>query len=155
MARTCSENTKPTAAQTGLDRATSSAKLLEELRDLIFPARSGVAQAVNSALVLHYRQVGTRIRFDVLDSRRATYGEQIVSTRSGQLSVKFGSGYSRQNLFRMIKFAETFPDGETVSTLSRQLSWSHFVEIPQLKEPIQRDFYARTRKQDVTGCPVL
>jgi hypothetical protein len=54
MASKRSENTKPTAAQTGLDRATSSAKLLKELRDLILSARSGVAQAVNSALVLHY-----------------------------------------------------------------------------------------------------
>ena len=34
------------------------------------------------------------------------------------------------------------PDREIVSTLSRQLSWSHFVEILQLKDPLQRDFYA-------------
>ena len=42
----------------------------------------------------------------------------------------------------MIKFAELFPDGEIVSTLSRQLSWSHFIELLQLKDPLQRDFYA-------------
>jgi hypothetical protein len=78
--------------------------------------------------------VGRRIRVEILDFRRAAYGEQIVSTLSGQLSVEFGSGYSRQNLLRGIKLAETFPVGEIVSTLSRQLSWSHCVEIPQLKD---------------------
>ena len=93
-------------------------------------------------MVLHYWQVGRRIRTDILESKRAAYGEEIVSTLSRQLSAEFGSGYSRPNLFRMIRFAEFFADGEIVSTLSRQLSWSHFVEILQLKDPLQRDFYA-------------
>jgi hypothetical protein len=65
---------------------------------------------------------GRRIRTDILDSRRAAYGEGIVSTLSRQLSAEFGSGYSRPNNFRMIKFAEFFVDGEIVSTASRQLS---------------------------------
>ncbi len=93
-------------------------------------------------MALHYWQVGRRIRTDILDSKRAAYGEEIVSTLSRQLSAEFGSGYSRPNLFRMIKFAELFADGAIVSTLSRQLSWSHFIEILRLKDAIQRDFYA-------------
>ena len=118
------------------------AKLLNELRDLIRSTRSGVAQAVNSALVLLYWQVGNHIRTETLKSERAAYGEQIVVTLSRQLAAEFGNGYSRPNLFRMIRFAELFADREIVSTLSRQLSWSHFVEILQLKDPLQRDFYA-------------
>lgn len=42
----------------------------------------------------------------------------------------------------MLKFAELFPDEQIVATLSQQLSWSHFVEILSLKEPLKRDFYA-------------
>ena len=76
------------------------------------------------------------------DPLRLAYGEQIVSTLSKQLAAEFGNGYSRPNLFRMIKFAELFTDREIVSTLSRQLGWSHFVEILQQKDPLQRDFYA-------------
>jgi hypothetical protein len=34
----------------------------------------------------------------------------------------------------MIRFAEVFPDQPIVSTLSRQLGWSHFVEIIPLKD---------------------
>nr|WP_233579059.1 DUF1016 N-terminal domain-containing protein [Tautonia sociabilis] len=40
------------------------------------------------------------------------------------------------------QFAERFPDSEIVATLSRQLSWSHFVEIIPLDDPMKRDFYA-------------
>jgi hypothetical protein len=55
------------------------AKLLRELRELIQATRAGVAQAVNSALVLLYWQVGQRIRTEILGSRRAGYGEQITA----------------------------------------------------------------------------
>ena len=78
----------------------------------------------------------------MLSERRAGYGEEIVSTLSRQLCQEFGQGYSRANLFRMIRFAQVFPEQPIVATLSRQLGWSHFVEIMALKDPLQRDFYA-------------
>jgi len=62
--------------------------------------------------LLLYWQVGERIRTEILESKRAAYGEEIVSTLSRQLSAEFGNGYSRPNLFRMVRFAEVFPEGE-------------------------------------------
>jgi len=70
------------------------------------------------------------------------YGKAIVSSLSEHLSLTYGKGYSRPNLFRMIKFAKQFPDREIVSTLSRQLSWSHFVIISSIDEELKREFYA-------------
>jgi hypothetical protein len=35
-------------------------------------------------------------------------------------------GLFREDLRRMVQFAELFPEQEIVATLSRQLSWSHF-----------------------------
>jgi len=42
----------------------------------------------------------------------------------------------------MIRVADTFDEERTVQTLSAQLSWSHFIEIIYLKDPLQRQFYA-------------
>ena len=42
----------------------------------------------------------------------------------------------------MVKFADVFPGGEIVATLSQQLSWSHFRQLLPLEQPLQRDFYA-------------
>jgi len=42
----------------------------------------------------------------------------------------------------MIRFAEAFPDTKIVSSLLRQLSWTHFKNIIYLKDQLQRDFYA-------------
>jgi DUF1016 N-terminal domain len=89
----------PPALRLRSDMAPS--ELLNDLRDLIQATRSGVAQAVNSALVLLYWQVSERVRTETLKSERAAYGEQIVSTASRQLATEFGNGYSRPNLFRM------------------------------------------------------
>jgi hypothetical protein len=109
---------------------------------LIEASRSAVAEAVNSALVLLYWQVGSRIRADVLRDKRAAYGEQILPTLSAKLAPEYGQGFSERNLARMIRFAEVFPDREIVLELSRQLGWSHFVESIPLKTDLHRDFYA-------------
>jgi predicted nuclease of restriction endonuclease-like (RecB) superfamily len=42
----------------------------------------------------------------------------------------------------MVRFAESFADETIVATLSQQLSWSHFLAILPIKDPLARDFYA-------------
>ena len=61
---------------------------------------------------------------------------------SAQLVKEFGTGFSEKNLRRMVQLAEGFPDERIVSTLSRQLGWSHFVAIMPLDDDLKRDFYA-------------
>jgi predicted nuclease of restriction endonuclease-like (RecB) superfamily len=121
---------------------TASTSLLADLQHLIRQTRLQVAQAVNSALVLLYWQLGSRIQNDILKNDRAGYGDQIVATLSPQLTAEFGRGFTVSALWRMIRFATSFPNLEIVATLSRQLGWSHFVEIIPLKDDLQRDFYA-------------
>jgi len=116
--------------------------VVEDLRDLIQQTRYGVARAVNSALVQLYWQIGTRIRTEILKNERAEYGKQIVQTVSAQLKAEFGNGFSTANLTRMCLLAEYFPENRIVVTLSQQLSWSHFVEVVRVKDPLKRDFYA-------------
>ena len=117
-------------------------KLVGDIRAMIEAARGRVAQAVNSGLVMLYWNIGQRIRQDILKSRRAEYGKKIVRTLCVQLVRDYGPGYSVPALFRMMRFAEVFPDPKIFSTLSRKLTWSHFVEIIPLKDSLQRDFYA-------------
>src|SRR3954453_17472859 len=85
-------------------------KLLADLRALIEGARSGLAQAVNSAQVLLYWQVGHRIQTEIIRHDRAAYGEQIAGPRSPQLSADYGRGFAEKSLRRMIQFARVFPE---------------------------------------------
>ena len=102
-----------------------STSLLKDVRTLIDAAQSRVAQAVNAELVLLYWHIGARIRHDILLEARAEYGEKIVSTLSRQLTTSYGPGFSRQNLFHMIRFAEAWPDHEQVTRLATNVGWSH------------------------------
>jgi len=122
--------------------AKTEAALLTELRGLIEQARQHVAQTANSTLTMLHWKLGERIRREILQGRRAQYGEEILPTLSAKLVPDYGQGFSARNLARMVQFAEAFPDEPIVATLSQQLSWSHFVEILPLKKPLEREFYS-------------
>ena len=118
------------------------AELIGEIRTLIEQTRQTVAQTVNSALVLMNWHIGKRINDEILKNKRADYGREIVTTLSAQLTAEYSRGFSRPNLFKMVQFAEQFPNFEIVSSLSRQLSWTHFSEILPVKNELARQFYA-------------
>ena len=42
----------------------------------------------------------------------------------------------------MVQFAEIYPEIEIVASLTRQLTWTHIVEILPIKDQLSRDFYA-------------
>lgn len=112
--------------------------LLADVRELIVQAREGVAQTVNAGLTLLYWQIGRRIHQDILREKRADYGERIVSALGTQLTKEFGRGFGTRNLFRMIRFAEVFPNGEIVSALRTQLGWMYFKSVIILSESFNR-----------------
>lgn len=126
---------------TSLSAAPSA--LLGDIQALIETSRQRAASAVNAELTLLFWRIGQRIHTEVLAGQRAGYGEEILPTLATQLSQDYGRGFGEKNLRRMVKFAVTFPDEPIVATLSRQLSWSHFVLLLALKEPVQRDYYAQ------------
>jgi len=117
-------------------------KLVGDIRKIIQEARAAVAATVNTGLTMLYWRIGGRVGQEILKGSRAEYGEEIVSTVSRQLEMEYGNGFSAKNIRHMIRFADAFPDVQIVSTLSRQLSWSHFKEMIYLKEPLQKEFYA-------------
>jgi predicted nuclease of restriction endonuclease-like (RecB) superfamily len=139
------KSTKPRKRTDAAVRSAAPTKpeaLLMELRELILTTRSQIAQIVNASLTALHWQVGNRIRREILKEKRAEYGAEIVSSLSRQLEPEFGRGFSTKSLRHMVRFAEVFQNWEIVSTLSRQLAWSHFMAIIYLKTDLQRDFYA-------------
>lgn len=117
--------------------------LVAELRQLIEQSRRVAIAAVHASLTLMYWRVGRRIREEVLTGRRASYGAEIVVTLSRQLVADYGRSFEEKNLRRMVQFAELFATEDIVVTLSRHLSWSHFLVLLPLKDPLARDFYAQ------------
>jgi predicted nuclease of restriction endonuclease-like (RecB) superfamily len=126
--------------------------LFSEIRQMIEDARRAVSQTVNVGMTMLYWNIGKRINEDVLKNERAEYGKQIVSTLSRQLTEEYGRGWSEKQLRHYIRFFEKFHEPEIVSTLWRQLTWSHFKEIIYVDSELAVMFYAqmcRIEKWDV------
>ncbi|HKM36547.1 MAG TPA: PDDEXK nuclease domain-containing protein [Thiopseudomonas sp.] len=123
-------------------------QFVTDVTTLIHQAKQRAAVAVNSELTLLYWQVGQRINQYVLGGERAGYGKQVVATLSKALTAQFGRGWSRRSLFKMIQFAEVYPNVEIVHALRTQLSWTHIRQLLVIDEPIKRDFYATMAIQE-------
>lgn len=118
-------------------------KLFDQASLLIEQGRAEAAIKVNSVLTMTHWYIGKLIADDFLDENRADYGKQIVATLSRQLVARYGRGFEEKTLRRMVQFFEEFPDEQIVATVSRQLTWSHIVEILPVRTPEARMFYAR------------
>ena len=116
--------------------------LVVELSALIHGSRVQVAQTVNAELVSLYWEIGRRLRAEVVGEGRAAYGAQVVAHVAAALTSEYGSGFNARSLYRIMRFAEVFPEPEIVTALRSQLSWTHLREIIALDDPLKRQFYA-------------
>lgn len=112
------------------------------ISDMIENTQYGVFQAVNKGHVMLNWNIGRKLRTEILKNEKAEYGKSIITSFSKNLTQKYGSGYSRAALFRMIQLYDCFDNQEKVATLSRQLTWSHFLEIIPIEDGLKREFYA-------------
>jgi len=140
------------SARANVPAVVDESELLADLRSLIESARRRVASVANATTALLCWNVGRRLLRENLQGGRAAYGKQILATVSQELTTDFGAGFSYTALIRMVRFAEWMTDERIVATLSQELSWSHFIELLPIKEPLARDFYAemcRVERWDV------
>ena len=125
-----------------IEKSMQTQSLIQDLRQIIEQARGHVAATANYAQTMMYWHIGERINREILGNQRAEYGKQIVSAVSTQLQAEYGKkGFEPRSIWRMMQFAQEFPDEQIVATVSTQLSWSHVIEILPLKDNIQREFY--------------
>src|SRR6218665_2157346 len=126
--------------------APSEQALLTELSQLIEQSRQQVVSQANSALTMLFWHIGNRINKEILQNKRADYGKRIVSTLSTQLKDKYGKNFELRNGYSL-----QFTDIKIVSTLSTQLSWSHFVTLLPIKSQEAKLYYAQASAAQVLG----
>jgi predicted nuclease of restriction endonuclease-like (RecB) superfamily len=111
--------------------------LFNEITEMIEQCRRAVYKHANGATALLFWNIGKRVNEDILNSKRAEYGKQVVGSLAAELSARYGRSYELRNLRRMMQF----PDLEIVSPLATQLTWSHIIEILPIKTAEARLFY--------------
>lgn len=108
---------------------------------IIAESKHSIAFYLNSEVSMTYWRIGRYIASELDEIGDDKYGTKIVATVSQQLTGRYGKGYTRTAIFRMLKVARCYPDEQIVATLSQQLTWSHFIELSAIQESNKRLFY--------------
>ena len=69
------------------------------------------------------------------------YGEGIINEYSKRLTFELGRGYSKRNLWLMLRFYQL---REKMQTVSAQLSWSHYCELLSLENLEEINYYIKS-----------
>lgn len=121
--------------------------LLGDIKERIRSAQYEALKSVNRELIELYWDIGRMI---VEKQKGASWGKSVVEKLADDLNTEFPGirGFSSQNLWKMKQFYESYVGNEKLSTLSREIGWSHNVAIfIKCKDSLQREFYIRmTRK---------
>lgn len=117
---------------------------IQEVKQILAQARQKSYQAINSAMVEAYWNIGKTIVLEEQNGNdRAGYGKAIIKTISQELTTEFGKGFSERNLRNFRQFYLTFPETEIWQTLSAKLSWSHFQLIMSVTSNDARQYYLK------------
>ena len=129
--------------------------LIKDIIHLIEQGKRTLAVTVNSGMTYLYWKIGQRVNEEVLNNERAKYGKQILVTLSRELTDLYDKGFDEANLRRMTQFAQMFNNEEILVTLSRELSWSHFVSLITIKDELQREFYIQICRVEKWSVRIL
>jgi predicted nuclease of restriction endonuclease-like (RecB) superfamily len=119
-----------------------------EIAGLIRSSRNDALKVVNTVLIDLYWRIGEYIHARI---ESAEWGQSIVAELSRYLQATEPGlkGFSDKNLWRMKQFYESYKDHPKLSTLLREISWSHNLAIFSRCRTIEeKEFYLRVAKEE-------
>ena len=119
-----------------------------DIIQLIKKSRTNAIKAVNAELITLYWNIGEYISKKIEQSE---WGDSVVTELANfiQLQEPEIKGFSDKNIWRMKQFYETYKDFPKLSTVLREISWSHNLAIfSRCKTAEEREFYLKLAKQE-------
>ncbi len=113
----------------------------DEVLSLIAAARQRAFQAVNTELVGLYWELGGYLSRKIAS---AEWGDGVVEELAATLAREYPGqrGFTRRNLFRMRQFFEAYREQPKLSTLLRELPWTHhLIILGRTRHTEEREFY--------------
>jgi len=123
-------------------------KQFTEVIQLITQSRFNAIKSVNTELIDLYWKIGEYISTRI---ETAEWGQSVVDQLAKYLNRNEPDlkGFSNKNLWRMKQFYESYKDSPKLSTLLREISWSHNLSIfSRCKTTEEREFYLKLAKNE-------
>ena len=127
--------------------------LIKSISASYVAAQAKTVNVVNANLLEAYWNIGKYIvEYEQKGSAKAEYGKKLLENLSKDLSLMHGKGFSLSNLKRMRQLYGCYSNG---AKPSRQLNWSHYVELLKIDDPIERNFYEKQAILENWSIPEL
>ena len=122
---------------TGIEQTPDSMPgLFQDACVIIEQAQTAAYRAVNETLIKRNWLLGMRIQKEVLNDKRAEYGEQVVKALAAFLTNRYGEGFTKTNLYNYVSFYQYWPD------------FFHAVSGISLENDTEKIFHAVSGKSD-------
>ena len=139
--------------ETGINGRSSYGELIKNIGEVLDSGRKQASVAINQAIVKTYWEIGKYIiEYEQAGNEKAEYGSETLKRLSRDLTDRYGNGFSWSNVYRMRQLYSAYP---IFATLSQKLSWSHFVELLKIEDPLERSFYMKECEQENWGVREL
>lgn len=115
---------------------------------LIKKSQQKAIRAVNAELISLYWEIGSFIsqKVEKSDWGKSVVEELALYIHKNEPSIK---GFSDKNLWRMKQFYETYEDFPKLSSVLREISWTHNLTIfSRCKTIEEREFYIKVTKKE-------
>jgi predicted nuclease of restriction endonuclease-like (RecB) superfamily len=136
--------------------------LIETISTTYIQGKVNALKIVNSQLLITYWQIGQHIvEFEQGGKSKAKYGKALLDNISKDLCLLHGKGFSLSNVKRFRQFYLTYPISAEAPHLFQdtknkkltigaeaphQLTWTHYVELIKINDPLERNFYEQQTK---------
>ncbi|MGU3374728.1 PDDEXK nuclease domain-containing protein [Chryseobacterium sp. M5A1_1a] len=123
-------------------------KRFDDIIELINRSRNNAIRKVNEELIDLYWNIGEYISNKV---ELSEWGQSVVKELSQYIQAHEPQikGFSDKNLWRMKQFYESYKQFPKISTLLREISWSHNLSIfSRCKSIEEREFYIKLAKKE-------
>ena len=128
-------------------------ELLRQVGDTLQSGRAKLAAVVQNTTVQTYWEIGRHIvEYEQAGNEKAEYGSNTLKKLAVDLTDRYGKGFSWSNIYRMREMYLAYP---IFATVSQKLSWSHYVELLKIEDPLERSFYEKECENEHWGVREL
>ena len=127
--------------------------LLQNVENAMSRGRQRVASYIGTQTVRTYWEIGKYIvEYEQNGHEKAEYGSTLLKRISRDLTERYGRGFGMSNVNKMRKMYIEYP---ILQTVSAKLTWSHYIELLKIEDPLERSFYERQAENENWGVREL
>ena len=120
--------------------------MLQHVGNTLERGRQRIASTVGSVMVHTYWEIGKQIvEYEQQGNAKAEYGSGLLKHLSHDLTDRYGNEFSLSNINKMRKMYLEYP---ILQTVSAKLTWSHYVELLKIEDPMERSFYEKEAESE-------